>query len=90
MYLRVLRCRSLSLCGKCKTDNAAEILRSKGFEVYTNNNHDIHIKIDYNDQVLEILSILRHECIDYENIDVRRSNLEEIFLNLTGSKLLED
>ena len=38
----------------------------------------------------EILSILKHECIEYENIDIRRSNLEEIFLKITGSKLLEN
>ena len=74
---------------KCKTDNVAEILGAKGFNVFLKDNDDIKIKIDYNDQVLEVLSILRHECIDYENIDVRRSNLEEVFLYLTGSKLSE-
>ena len=53
-------------------------------------NGDIGIKIDHKDRVLEVLSNLRHECVEYESIDIRRSNLEEIFLHLTGEKLSEE
>jgi ABC-2 type transport system ATP-binding protein len=77
---------------KCK--NAAdviEMLKQEGYdEISSEGNGDIAIKIDYKERVLEILSHLRHDCIEYESIDIRRSNLEEVFLRLTGSKLMED
>ena len=52
-------------------------------------NDNIAVKIDHKERVLEVLSNLRHDCIEYESIDIRRSNLEEVFLHLTGSRLLE-
>ena len=65
---------------KCKTSDALELLKQKGYG-------DIAIKIEYKEKVLEVLSNLRHDCIEYDSVDVRRSNLEEVFLYLTGSKL---
>jgi ABC-2 type transport system ATP-binding protein len=77
---------------KCKNSNEViEMLNREGYdEVASEGNGDIAIKIDYKERVLEILSHLRHDCIDYESIDIRRSNLEEVFLNLTGAKLTEE
>lgn len=74
---------------KCKTSNAVETLKQKGFDAKHEGSGDVAVKIDFKDRVLEILSNLRHECIEYESIDIRRSNLEEVFLHLTGSKLSE-
>jgi ABC-2 type transport system ATP-binding protein len=77
---------------KCK-DAAGVIamLKQEGFtDVTSQGNGDIAIKIDYKERVLEILAHLRHDCIEYDSIDIRRSNLEEVFLRLTGSKLTED
>jgi ABC-2 type transport system ATP-binding protein len=71
----------------CKTKEAIDILGKNGFNASKENNGDIAIKIDYKERVLEVLSILRHEAIDYESIDIRRSNLEEVFLHLTGARL---
>jgi ABC-2 type transport system ATP-binding protein len=73
----------------CKSANFIDILKDEGFEVLKQGNGDIAIKILYKEQVLEILSILKVECVDYGTIDIRRSNLEEIFLKLTGAKLSE-
>lgn len=75
---------------KCRDADAVEILRGKGYNAIQEGNGDISIKIDYKDRVLEVLSNLRHDCIDYESIDIRQSNLEEVFLNLTGAKLSEE
>ena len=74
---------------KCKDHNAIELLKEKGFDATKEGNGDIAVKIDYKERVLDILSHLRHECIDYGSIDIRRSNLEEVFLHLTGAKLSE-
>jgi ABC-2 type transport system ATP-binding protein len=75
---------------RCDTDNVVKTLVEKGFDANSDGNKNISVKIDYKDRILDVLSILRHECIEYESIDIRRSNLEEIFLNLTGTKLSGD
>jgi len=74
----------------CKTKNAVKILKENGFEANKSSNGEVSIKIEYKDRVLEILSLLRHQCIEYDSLDIRRSNLEEVFLQLTGSKLSEE
>ena len=75
---------------KCSDINSVEILKERGFFATSEGNGDISIKIDYKEKVLEVLAELRHACIDYDSIDIRRSNLEEVFLNLTGAKLSEE
>ena len=74
----------------CKEENAVEMLKEMGYNAARAGNGNIAIKIDYKDKVLEILSNLRHDCIDYDAINIKQSNLEEVFLNLTGSKLAEE
>ena len=73
----------------CKTKEAVKVLKDNGFNAYKETNGDIAVKIEHKDRVLEILSILRHQCVDYDSIDIRRSNLEEVFLHLTGARLSE-
>jgi len=73
----------------CKSKDTKDLLSEKGYEVKTEGNGDIAVKIPYKEKVLEILSILKKECIEYTGVDIRRSNLEEIFLKLTGAKLRE-
>jgi ABC-2 type transport system ATP-binding protein len=75
---------------KCTNSDTAEILKERGFLVTSKENGDISVKIDYKERVLEVLAELRHACIEYDSIDIRRSNLEEVFLNLTGAKLSEE
>jgi ABC-2 type transport system ATP-binding protein len=77
---------------KCKdTDAVVAMLNQEGFhDVIKEGNGNIAIKIDYKERVLEILSHLRHDCVEYDSVDIRRSNLEEVFLRLTGSKLMEE
>ncbi len=74
----------------CKTKDAVDVLIQNGFKAKKTGNGDISVKIEYKDKVLEILSVLRHEAIDYDALDIRRSNLEEVFLHLTGAKLSEE
>lgn len=74
----------------CKTPDAVDVLRDNGFNANKEHNGDIAIKINYKERVLEVLSILSHEAVDYDSIDIRRSNLEEVFLQLTGAHLSEE
>jgi ABC-2 type transport system ATP-binding protein len=74
----------------CQSHEAQRHLEEKGFEVHSKGNGDITVKIDYKEKVLEVLSELRHECIEYDGVDIRGSNLEEVFLRLTGARLTEE
>ncbi len=74
----------------CKSKEIIEVLKDNDFKVDSKNNGDIAISIEHKEKVLDVLSLLKHECVDYESIDIRRSNLEEIFLKLTGAKLSEE
>ena len=73
----------------CKTKDVVNILKDNDFNAEKKGNGNIAIKIENKERVLEVLSFFRHECIDYDSIDIGRSNLEEVFLNLTGAKLSE-
>jgi len=71
----------------CKTSDIVDVLKESGFEVVKKGNGDIAVRIPYKEKILDILSIMKRECVDYSTIDIRRSNLEEIFLKLTGASL---
>jgi ABC-2 type transport system ATP-binding protein len=73
----------------CASKEIIDVLKDKGYDAFTEGNGDIAVKIPYKEKVLEILSILKSECIEYGSVDIRRSNLEEIFLKLTGARLRE-
>jgi len=75
---------------RCKDPVALDILKEEGFEAKSEGNGDIVITIDSKERVLEVLSELRHSCVEYDGVDIRRSNLEEVFLQLTGARLSEE
>ncbi|MBN1280325.1 MAG: ABC transporter ATP-binding protein [Candidatus Thermoplasmatota archaeon] len=74
----------------CQSPDALQLLEEQGFEVHSQGNGDLTVKIDYKEKVLEVLAQLRHDCIEYDGVDIRRSNLEEVFLRLTGARLTEE
>jgi ABC-2 type transport system ATP-binding protein len=74
----------------CKNHDAVSVFKKKGFDVKKEGNGDIAVEIKHKDRVLEVLSTLKKECIDYDSIDIRKSNLEEVFLSLTGARLRGD
>ena len=73
----------------CKVKGIMNVLSDQGYEIKTEGNGDIAVRIDHKERVLEVLALLKRECVDYGSIDIRRSNLEEIFLKLTGATLGE-
>ena len=75
---------------KCDVNLVKNALESFGYHVKKANNHDVLVSIQYKDQILEVLSLLRKNAINYDNIDIHRPNLEELFLQLTGARLQEE
>jgi len=50
---------------------------------------DICIRLKDKDELLRVLQELKDHNIKFKEVNVRRANLEEVFLKLTGEKLVE-
>jgi ABC-2 type transport system ATP-binding protein len=75
---------------KCDFSLVKKALEPFNYQVKKANNTAVLVTIQYKDQILDVLSILRKNAIDYDSIDIHRPNLEEIFLQLTGARLQEE
>src|SRR4030042_6665439 len=71
-------------------EKVLEIVRTMGFEAVFDNHKDIKIRVEHTDDVQKILNAIRDAGALYLGLDVRKPNLEEVFLRLTGEALRED
>jgi ABC-2 type transport system ATP-binding protein len=67
-----------------------EIIRKMGFEPVLNNHREIKTRVEHTDDVQKILSAIKDAGAFYIGLDVRKPNLEEVFLKLTGEALHEE
>jgi ABC-2 type transport system ATP-binding protein len=65
----------------------SEILRKLGFEPVLINNGNLKIRVEHTEGVQQILSAIKESGASYLGLDVRKPNLEEVFLKLTGEAL---
>jgi ABC-2 type transport system ATP-binding protein len=67
-----------------------EIIKEIGYTYEATENGDIVIDVTSNDQILPILNKLEEKKVKYDGFDVKKANLEEVFLALTGKILCEE
>lgn len=65
-------------------ENVFEIIRKMGFEPVLNRGNEIKTRVEHTDDVQKILSAITDAGAFYRGLDVRKPNLEEVFLKLTG------
>jgi len=70
-------------------EEVVEALVDTGYDVRETNG-DVEVKLSKREAVLDILFHLREKGIHYREVDIRHSDLEDVFLNLTGAKLKEE
>jgi ABC-2 type transport system ATP-binding protein len=70
-------------------EKAFEIIRKLGFEPVLSDK-DIKIRVEHTDHVQKILNAITQAGALYRGLDVRKPNLEEVFLKLTGEALHDD
>jgi len=63
------------------------IVRQMGFEPALDSRKDIKIRVEHTDDVRVILNALKDAGALYSALDLRKPNLEEVFLKLTGEAL---
>jgi len=64
-------------------------LREIGLEILSEDRGQVDIRMKEKEQVLGILELIRGSGVQYKGVSVRGSDLEEVFLSLTGEKLKE-
>jgi ABC-2 type transport system ATP-binding protein len=67
-----------------------EIVRKMGFEPVLDSHKNIKVRVEHTYDVHKILNAIRDAGALYLSLDVRKPNLEEVFLKLTGEALRED
>ncbi len=70
-------------------EKALAVVRKMGFEPVPGPPRDIKVRVGHTDDVREILSGLKDAGASFLSLDVRKPNLEEVFLKLTGEALRE-
>jgi ABC-2 type transport system ATP-binding protein len=68
-------------------EKAFEIVRKMGFDPVHTNHKGIRIRVEQTDDVQQILNAIKDAGALYLGLDVRKPNLEEVFLKLTGEAL---
>ena len=80
----------LTLTLQSVDEKVFEIVRRTGFEPINANHNNIKVRVEHPDDVQKILNAIKDAGASFLNLDVRKPNLEEVFLKLTGAALRED
>jgi ABC-2 type transport system ATP-binding protein len=68
-------------------EKAFDIVRKMGFESVHDNHKDIRVRVEQMDDVQKILNTIQEGRASLLSLDVRKPNLEDVFLKLTGETL---
>jgi ABC-2 type transport system ATP-binding protein len=67
--------------------DAVAIIRKMGFEPVNDNHQDLRVRVEHTEDILKTLNAIKDAGGSFLSLDVRRPNLEEVFLKLTGEAL---
>jgi ABC-2 type transport system ATP-binding protein len=70
-------------------DKAFDIVRKMGFEPVHDHQNNIKVRVEHTDDVQKMLNAIQDAGTSLHTLDVRKPNLEEVFLKLTGEPLHE-
>jgi ABC-2 type transport system ATP-binding protein len=80
----------LSLTLRSADANVFDIVRETGFDPVRHNTHYLKVRVKRADDVRKILDAVKDAGSSLLSLDVRKPNLEEVFLKLTGEVLNEE
>ena len=80
----------LSLTLRSADANVFTIVRETGFDPIRHNSHYLKVRVKRADDVRKILDAVKDAGSSLLSLDVRKPNLEEVFLKLTGEALNEE
>jgi len=71
-------------------EKAFDVLVKMGFEPGLNNHKSINVRVERTDDIRKILVAMKDAGASLLSMDVRKPNLEQVFLKLTGEALHEE
>ncbi|MBA4373465.1 MAG: ABC transporter ATP-binding protein [Thermodesulfovibrio sp.] len=80
----------LALTLRSVDEKVLEIVQKLGFGTVPDKHKNIRIRVEQTYDVQKILQAIKDAGARYRSLDVRRPNLEEVFLKLTGEALREE
>jgi ABC-2 type transport system ATP-binding protein len=80
----------LALTLKPVDEKVFEIVRDMGFDPVLDRHRNIMVRVEHAYDVQRILNAINEGGALYQGLDVRKPNLEEVFLKLTGEALRDD
>jgi len=80
----------LILTLQCVDEKAFEVAGKMGLDPQLNNHKNINVRVKHTDDIRKILNTMKDVGASLLSMDVRKPNLEQVFLKLTGEALHED
>jgi ABC-2 type transport system ATP-binding protein len=80
----------LVLTLQCVDEKAFEVVGKLGLDPQFNNHKGINVRVKRTDDIRKILNAMKDAGASLLSMDVRKPNLEQVFLKLTGEALHED
>ena len=68
-------------------ENAFAVVGGLGFEPEQNNGQSLQVRVEHMDDIRKILNAMHNANASFLSMDVRKPNLEQVFLKLTGEAL---
>jgi ABC-2 type transport system ATP-binding protein len=81
---------SLAVTLQSVDEHVFEIVRKGGFDPVHADSNSVRVRVEHPDDVQKILNAIKDAGASFLGLDVRKPNLEEVFLKLTGAALRED
>ena len=75
---------------KSVDEKVFEIVRKMSFDPVRTDHRNIKVRLEHTDDVQKILNAIKEGGASFLGLDVRKPNLEEVFLMLTGETLHKD
>jgi ABC-2 type transport system ATP-binding protein len=79
----------LILTFQAVNEKVFEVLGKMGFDPELNNHKNITVKVAHTEDIRKILNAMKEAEASFFGMDVRKPNLEQVFLKLTGEALHE-
>ncbi|MDD2467208.1 MAG: ABC transporter ATP-binding protein [Desulfobulbus sp.] len=77
----------LALTLQSADEKAFAVINQMGFEPTRNNGNNIQLRVAHADDIREMLNAMHNAGASFLGMDVRKPNLEQVFLKLTGEAL---
>jgi ABC-2 type transport system ATP-binding protein len=82
--------KTINVTIKGGEDGVEKIAMDMKMPIKSRENGDITVEASGNDQIVEFLNNLKSRNTSYLSMDIRKPNLEELFLVLTGESLVAE